>query len=152
MRHSPTCTRNFHQDRKTLSFISPLHYGREVSTVSHTRSVGSSLEKISKSMLEDNKHFSPTYIEWDEKQQERWYLYFLKLGNGPTILRSHSTAKLIRGGIPNTLRAKLWVLHSGAHNLMITTKTGYYQSLLHDFRGVESVAIEEIDKVSRTFT
>ncbi len=63
------------------------------------------------------------------------------------MLRTSKLKALIRNGIPNALRGRVWMICSGAYAYMITRRKGYYDSLLAKYSHQESWAKEEIEKV-----
>ena len=103
------------------------------------------LVNIPNEMLDDKSQFSNEFKIKDKEQTERWYKHFLKYGEGST-LKTNGVTKLIRNGIPNNVRGKQWLLWSGAYHYMLRNNRDYYQSLLSNFKGKETLATEEIEK------
>lgn len=78
-------------------------------------------------------------------KEHLWSLHFSEYGHGVTMFRSGADRELIKKGIPEGLRAQIWMLYSGALNDS-AGQEGYYQSLLRDNKGRSSIALEEIER------
>lgn len=62
-----------------------------------------------------------------------------------TTVRLPTFIKLVRVGLPNSLRGELWEVCSGAIHKRFA-KEGYYEQLHADHVGFKSLSIEEIEK------
>ena len=74
-----------------------------------------------------------------------WGEYLRENGHALTLISFPTFHKLIRVGLPNRLRGEIWELSSGAMYLRWANR-GLYQNLLEQNKGVESAALEEIEK------
>ncbi|XP_022105913.1 TBC1 domain family member 9-like isoform X1 [Acanthaster planci] len=74
-----------------------------------------------------------------------WDIHFKEFGRGVCMYRTVETQELIIKGIPESLRGEIWLLFSGAINEM-ATQAGYYQSLVEQSLGKESIATDEIER------
>jgi TBC1 domain family member 8/9 len=74
-----------------------------------------------------------------------WGEYLRENGHAMTLIRFPTFHKLVRVGLPNRLRGEIWELCSGAMYLRWTNR-GVYQRLLEQNKGIESGALEEIEK------
>jgi hypothetical protein len=74
---------------------------------------------------------------WSSKKQELDSLY----------LKNDQLKRLVRCGIPDDMRGRLWQLWSGA-KFKITLWEGHYSSLLQYYHGQPSIATSEIEKVA----
>ncbi|KAJ3314442.1 hypothetical protein HDV04_000424 [Boothiomyces sp. JEL0838] len=82
----------------------------------------------------------------NEKQKIRfWLSYFREFGRNLTTVRLPTFIKLVRVGLPNSLRGELWEVCSGAIHKRFA-KEGYYEQLHADHVGFKSLSIEEIEK------
>ena len=61
------------------------------------------------------------------------------------MYRTVETQELIIKGMPEKLRGEIWMLFSGAVNEM-ATHPGYYQGLVEQSMGKESIATDEIER------
>ncbi|KAJ3188163.1 hypothetical protein HDU85_005313 [Gaertneriomyces sp. JEL0708] len=89
------------------------------------------------------------YIDWkrsSEKNKLRyWVAYFREFGRNLTIVRLPTFVKLVRIGVPNTLRGEIWELCCGAiHKRYMNA--GYYDKLHQENAGRTSLSTEEIEK------
>ncbi|XP_038052661.1 TBC1 domain family member 9-like isoform X2 [Patiria miniata] len=74
-----------------------------------------------------------------------WDIHFKEFGRGVCMYRTVDTQELIMKGIPESLRGEIWLLYSGAVNEM-ATQAGYYQSLVEQSLGKDSIATDEIER------
>ncbi|KAJ3276647.1 hypothetical protein HDV01_004180 [Terramyces sp. JEL0728] len=82
----------------------------------------------------------------NEKQKIRfWLSYFREFGRNLTTVRLPTFIKLVRVGLPNSLRGELWEVCSGAIHKRFA-REGYYEKLHADHIGYKSLSIEEIEK------
>lgn len=58
---------------------------------------------------------------------------------------------LVRDGVPNSLRGRIWMMYSGGYAYMLTKSPGYYQSLLTENANKTSEATADIEKVQSLF-
>jgi hypothetical protein len=70
---------------------------------------------------------------------------FSENGRNATLIRQPTFHKLIRVGLPNRLRGEIWELSSGSLFLRLRSPK-LYQETLAQFKGQESLAIDEIEK------
>ncbi|KAK5669330.1 GTPase activating protein (GAP) [Batrachochytrium dendrobatidis] len=81
-----------------------------------------------------------------EKSKLRyWISYFKDFGRNLTLVRLPTFIKLVRIGLPNTLRGELWELCSGAMYKRFIND-GYYEKLHIEHGGQVSLSTEEIEK------
>lgn len=81
----------------------------------------------------------------DKSKMRLWLEYFRDHGRNISLIRQPGYYKLIRVGLPNKLRGEIWELCSGSiYNRMQHQKL--YQSLLDEYEGQTSLAIDEIEK------
>ncbi|KAJ3364234.1 hypothetical protein HDU91_002667, partial [Kappamyces sp. JEL0680] len=81
-----------------------------------------------------------------EKNKLRyWVSYFKEYGRNLTLVRLPTFIKLVRVGLPNTLRGEIWEVMSGSIFKRFANP-GYYQKLHDDHVGFKSLSIEEIEK------
>ena len=66
-------------------------------------------------------------------------------GRNITLIRQPTFHKLIRVGLPNRLRGEIWELTSGSLLLRLRSPK-LYEDTLNQFKGQESLAIDEIEK------
>ncbi|KAH6561652.1 hypothetical protein BASA60_011431 [Batrachochytrium salamandrivorans] len=81
-----------------------------------------------------------------EKSKLRyWISYFREYGRNLTLVRLPTFIKLVRIGLPNTLRGEIWELCSGAVYKRFVNE-GYYERLHVEHGGEVSLSTEEIEK------
>ncbi|KAI8826640.1 rab-GTPase-TBC domain-containing protein [Fimicolochytrium jonesii] len=81
-----------------------------------------------------------------EKNKLRyWVAYFREFGRNLTLVRLPTFIKLVRIGLPNTLRGEIWEVCSGAMYKRYM-HPGYYEQLHKDHEGEMSLSMEEIEK------
>lgn len=81
----------------------------------------------------------------DRNKTRLWLEYFLKYGRNICMLRQPQFYKLIRVGLPNRLRGELWEICAGSVHMRLASPK-LYDSLLNEYKGRSSLAIEEIEK------
>lgn len=71
----------------------------------------------------------------------------IQLVNGRNLTTIHlpTFGKLLRIGLPNTLRGEIWEMCSGSANLRFH-HNGEYESILKEYEGSTSLSTEEIEK------
>ncbi|KAI9205822.1 rab-GTPase-TBC domain-containing protein [Polychytrium aggregatum] len=89
------------------------------------------------------------YVEL-KKVKERnkikfWLAYFNEFGRNLTLIRLPTFIKLVRVGLPNTLRGEIWEVSSGAIYKRYINN-GYYERLHEENAGRTSISTEEIEK------
>uniref|UniRef100_A0A060SYI6 ARAD1A12650p n=1 Tax=Blastobotrys adeninivorans TaxID=409370 RepID=A0A060SYI6_BLAAD len=81
----------------------------------------------------------------DKSKMRLWLEYFRDHGRNISLIRQPGFAKLVRVGLPNRLRGELWELCAGsAFSRMQNPRL--YTSLLEEYKGRTSLAIDEIEK------
>lgn len=81
-----------------------------------------------------------------EKSKLRyWVTYFTEYGRNFTLVRLPTFVKLVRIGLPNSIRGETWELCSGAMTKRFLNP-GYYDKLHEDNKGKTSLSTEEIEK------
>ncbi|KAJ3151541.1 hypothetical protein HDU89_001984 [Geranomyces variabilis] len=81
-----------------------------------------------------------------EKNKLRyWVSYFREFGRNLTLVRLPTFIKLVRIGLPNTIRGEVWELSCGAMHKRYMNP-GYYEKLHQDHAGELSLSTEEIEK------
>jgi hypothetical protein len=58
--------------------------------------------------------FSKRYLRLQQRQEQRWQRYVALNGAGVSMARSADFLPLVRSGIPDSLRGRIWVFSSGA--------------------------------------
>ncbi|KAL1835771.1 hypothetical protein VTJ49DRAFT_6092 [Mycothermus thermophilus] len=81
----------------------------------------------------------------DRAKMRLWAEYLRDNGRNATLIRQPTFHKLIRVGLPNRLRGEIWELTSGSIYLRLENPT-LYADTLAEFKGKESLAIDEIEK------
>lgn len=81
----------------------------------------------------------------DKPKMRLWLEYMREHGRNITLVRQPGFYKLIRVGLPNKLRGEVWELTSGSVYLRMQNPR-LYKSLLAEYEGRQSLAIEEIEK------
>lgn len=81
----------------------------------------------------------------DKSKLRLWYELIKSNGRNISIVRQQAFFKLIRVGLPNKLRGEIWELTCGSVFLRMQNQR-LYKSLLEEFKGRQSIAIEEIEK------
>jgi hypothetical protein len=74
-----------------------------------------------------------------------WLLNLAENGRNATLIRQPTFHKLIRVGLPNRLRGEIWEVASGSLYLRLRSPKLYGETLAK-FEGLESLAIDEIEK------
>ncbi|CAN6596619.1 GTPase-activating protein GYP2 [Trichomonascus vanleenenianus] len=81
----------------------------------------------------------------DKSKMRLWLEYLRDHGRNISLVRQQGFYKLIRVGLPNKLRGEIWELSCGSMLLRIQNQR-LYQSLLEEYEGRQSLAIDEIEK------
>nr|CAG8515135.1 10672_t:CDS:10 [Entrophospora candida] len=81
----------------------------------------------------------------DSSKTNYWKDYLQTNGRNLTLVRIPSFTKLVRVGLPNTLRGELWELCCGAMYLRFVNG-GLYEKIRQDYAGKVSLSTEEIEK------
>lgn len=81
----------------------------------------------------------------DKSKLRLWYEFIKSHGRNISIVRQQGFFKLIRVGLPNKLRGEIWEITCGSVYLRMQNQR-LYKSLLEEYKGRQSVAIEEIEK------
>lgn len=81
----------------------------------------------------------------DKTKTRLWKIYFEENGRNLTMVRAPSFGKLVRVGLPNSLRGEIWELSSGAMYLRFA-HPGLYQEILEKYKDQKSTSTEEIEK------
>lgn len=81
----------------------------------------------------------------DKSKMRLWLEYFRDHGRNISMVRQPGYYKLIRVGLPNKLRGEIWELSCGSIYSRMQHQQ-LYQSLLDEYKGRASLAIDEIEK------
>ncbi|GAB5586532.1 GTPase activating protein (GAP) [Umbelopsis nana] len=81
----------------------------------------------------------------DRDKMSMWKQYFEENGRNLTMLRLPTFGKLVRIGLPNTLRGEIWEMCSGSAYLRFYHQ-GEYDRILKEYEGSTSLSTEEIEK------
>ncbi|KAI9319371.1 rab-GTPase-TBC domain-containing protein [Dichotomocladium elegans] len=81
----------------------------------------------------------------DKSKVYLWSKYFLENGRNMTIVKQPTFGKLVRVGLPNSLRGEIWEVCSGSIYLRLANQ-GVYHEILKTYAGQESLSTEEIEK------
>jgi hypothetical protein len=66
-------------------------------------------------------------------------------GRNLTMVKLPTFGKLVRVGLPNSLRGEIWEVASGAMYLRFANQ-GLYQEILFKYKNQTSISTEEIEK------
>eukprot|EP00039_Didymoeca_costata_P001486 m.52855 g.52855 ORF g.52855 m.52855 type:complete len:1091 (-) comp10824_c0_seq1:50-3322(-) len=78
-------------------------------------------------------------------KEHMWEVHFSDYGRGVSMFRTQRDRDLIMKGIPDSVRAQVWMVSSGAMNDM-AENVGYYQAMLRKYKGRESSVLDEIER------
>ncbi|XP_071477877.1 TBC1 domain family member 9-like [Diadema antillarum] len=92
-----------------------------------------------------NRRGSDDISARESVKEHLWNMHFKEYGRGVCMYRTVETQHLIIKGLPDSLRGEMWMLFSGAINEM-ATQPGYYQSLVEQSLGRETIATDEIER------
>ncbi|KAI7278261.1 GTPase-activating protein GYP5 [Hortaea werneckii] len=81
----------------------------------------------------------------DRSKMRLWHEYLKTNGRNCTLVRQPDFHRLIRVGLPNSLRGEIWELTSGSFYLRLANPK-LYQEILAKHEGEGSLAIDEIEK------
>lgn len=81
----------------------------------------------------------------DKSKTKLWKLYFQENGRNLTMIKLPTFGKLVRVGLPNSLRGEIWEASSGAMYLRFANQ-GLYQEILEKYKDQKSTSTEEIEK------
>ncbi|CAM0141574.1 unnamed protein product [Umbelopsis sp. WA50703] len=81
----------------------------------------------------------------DRDKTSLWKQYFEVNGRNLTTIHLPTFGKLLRIGLPNTLRGEIWEMCSGSANLRFH-HNGEYQQILKEYENSTSLSTEEIEK------
>ncbi|OZJ02069.1 hypothetical protein BZG36_05256, partial [Bifiguratus adelaidae] len=81
----------------------------------------------------------------DRSKMKLWKQYFEEHGRNFTIIKETTFSKLVRVGLPNSLRGELWETCSGGLYLRYMNH-GLYSTLHEQNQGKQSLSTEEIEK------
>jgi len=92
------------------------------------------------------KEFSSNYQQKQFNQYLFWEQYMAFNGEDVAMFKSYELKSLIRQGIPDTIRRKIWLLCSGALYKSYCYPDDYYQNLLESHRGETNSSTDDIEK------
>ncbi|EDQ85151.1 uncharacterized protein MONBRDRAFT_29503 [Monosiga brevicollis MX1] len=78
-------------------------------------------------------------------KEHMWDMHFTEHGRGISAFRTPADRELIKQGIPQGLREKIWMLYSGALNDRVGHESEYLD-LLATHHGEKTIATEEIER------
>lgn len=81
----------------------------------------------------------------DKSKMRLWLEYYREHGRNVSLVRQPGFYKLIRVGLPNKLRGEIWEQCCGSVYLRMQNQR-LYSSLLEEYQGRTSLAIDEIEK------
>eukprot|EP00045_Choanoeca_perplexa_P014880 m.177881 g.177881 ORF g.177881 m.177881 type:complete len:1128 (+) comp16826_c0_seq2:75-3458(+) len=84
-------------------------------------------------------------VQSTDLKEHMWQLHFSEHGQGVSAIRSSADRDLIKKGVPQGLRAKIWMIYSGALNDRANAENQYYE-LLAEHDGKTTIATEEIER------
>lgn len=92
----------------------------------------------------------PSYVNGidpvlENRQKEVWTKYMEKHGDGISIVQTPKMRMILREGIPDDMRGKLWQILSGSRS-KVQVRKNEYQEILKRYEKESSEAIEEIEK------
>lgn len=79
------------------------------------------------------------------KKMTNSHLCLIENGRNLTMVRLPTFGKLVRIGLPNTLRGEIWEVCSGSIYLRLANP-GVYEGILETYKGQTSLSTEEIEK------
>ncbi|KAK3713993.1 hypothetical protein QZH41_018780 [Actinostola sp. cb2023] len=88
---------------------------------------------------------SDKIIATESVKEHLWRLHLAEYGSGVCMYRTVKTHELILKGIPDSHRAEVWLVYSGAIN-EIETHPDYYASMVDKCQGKTTLATEEIER------
>jgi Rab-GTPase-TBC domain/GRAM domain len=97
-------------------------------------------------LLDNRKHFSATYEADQGALVDAWQRYLADNGRWPMHQDSVALQRLVRSGIPDSLRGHLWPLLSGGWQCKNSEPPGYYASLCERYKDARSEATDDIEK------
>eukprot|EP01117_Protostelium_nocturnum_P013727 TRINITY_DN5156_c0_g1_i1.p1 TRINITY_DN5156_c0_g1~~TRINITY_DN5156_c0_g1_i1.p1 ORF type:complete len:972 (+),score=312.76 TRINITY_DN5156_c0_g1_i1:230-3145(+) len=100
--------------------------------------------KLPESFIQNRREFAPLYKERDSLKLDGWSRFCAKNGNGITMVKNQKLKSLIRAGIPDDIRGRMWMILSGAYSLLLTKGTDYYSSMIR--KCDDSLFKEDIEK------
>jgi TBC1 domain family member 8/9 len=78
-------------------------------------------------------------------KEHMWEMHFNEYGRGVSMFRSQRDRELIMKGIPDSIRAQVWMVSSGAAN-DLAENPGYYEMMLAKYAGRQSSVLDEIER------
>ncbi|XP_055016894.1 TBC1 domain family member 9B-like isoform X2 [Boleophthalmus pectinirostris] len=132
-------TRQFHQDLPTAKYSLLQLYHQEKQSLNQDQDQNCNSENPEGTLNQGPK---------DKRQhlkEEAWRLHFSEFGRGVCMYRTSRTRDLVLKGIPDALRAELWLLFSGAQ-VQMEVHPGLYSDLLDRALEQDSLAKDEIER------
>ncbi|KAF2077065.1 hypothetical protein CYY_001632 [Polysphondylium violaceum] len=93
-----------------------------------------------------DKEFSSNYQQKQNNQLLFWEQYMAFNGEDVAMFKSYELKSLIRQGVPDSLRRKMWLLCSGALYKSYCYPEDYYQNLLDSHKGETNSSTDDIEK------
>ncbi|ESO10999.1 hypothetical protein HELRODRAFT_190267 [Helobdella robusta] len=81
----------------------------------------------------------------EQVKMQLWMVHFEEYGRGVSMYRTHEGHNLILNGVPDDLRAEVWMVSSGAIHEMAANQ-GLYRKLLADTSTMVNFTTEEIER------
>ncbi|EGC39866.1 hypothetical protein DICPUDRAFT_147294 [Dictyostelium purpureum] len=107
---------------------------------------------FTKELLDDRKEFSCDYQQKQSTLTQLWEQYFAFNGDGITMFKTEELKGLIRSGIPDQLKRKIWLLSSGALYKSCCHTPDYYRQLLMTHQNESNSSTSDIEKdIHRSF-
>ena len=78
-------------------------------------------------------------------KEHMWEMHFSTYGRGVSMFRSQRDRELIMKGVPDSFRAQIWMVSSGAMN-DLTEHPGYYEDLVNRASELDKGVGEEIER------
>ncbi|KAK7916778.1 hypothetical protein WMY93_012539 [Mugilogobius chulae] len=132
-------SQQFHQDLPTAKYSLLQLYHQENQNQSQEQDVDCSSENPEESQNQGPKN------KRQHLKEEAWRLHFSEFGRGVCMYRTSRTRDLVLNGIPDSLRAELWLLFSGAQ-VQMEVHPGLYSDLLDRALDQDSLAKDEIER------
>lgn len=134
---SESKSRQFHQDLPTAKYsLLQLH---------HQQDQGLDPDQDQESQNPEEDPNQGPKSQRQRLKEEAWRLHFSEFGRGVCMYRTSRTRDLVLKGIPDSLRAELWLLFSGAQ-VEMEAHPGLYSDLLERALEQDSLAKDEIER------
>eukprot|EP01132_Coremiostelium_polycephalum_P009982 gene9982-12236_t len=101
---------------------------------------------LTKEILSDPREFTTNYERKQSIQNQLWEQYLTFNGDSVTMVKTDELKNLIRGGVPDHLRRKIWMITSGALYKSYCYPSDYYQQLVQSHQNEQNASTDDIEK------